>query len=652
MLGREDLIAAARKLWGEPTSKNGNEWRFGSKGGRRIHLSDNPEELFWSDYETDERGGVVELCRRAGIGGGNEQQTNNGAITYDWIDQKNYFWFQVVKLPGHKFFQRRPDGKGGWISGKDCMKGVPHFPYRERELIGSDVSEPVYVCEGEKDCDNLAKLGFITTTNRGGAKKWRAEYSEALRDRDVIILPDNDEPGREHAAKVSAMLHGVAHSIKVLMLPGLGDKEDVSDWIARGGTADQMRKLVELLDEHKPETDETGNQRDWMRMVQRTASGEPLSNVTNALICLRNDSTLKSMLTYDKLLSSPMAVHSDPVPLTSDDITDIQERMQLAGLRRMSKEVCQQAIVRRAKETSYHPLLDAWNKLEWDGIERVGRAAITYLGAADTEYHREIVAMFLRQMVKRVYEPGCKADYMLILEGEQGRAKSRFCEVLAGGPRYFSDCCPDLDKGKEVSQHLRGKILIEFAEMNLYSRADINHHKEFLTRTHERYRPPYEPAEVDEPRQCTFIGTSNKTVYLRDETGNRRYWGLTIGKIDIDALIRDRDQIIAEAIDDYRRGLPTFPNAKLERDVIEPEQEARYEDDPWLEQVSQYLVGLKSTTIVAIATASSGLDMPVNRVDNAVQARVSRILRKLQWISKRTKTKRWWEPMQKDTIFE
>lgn len=655
---REEVIAAARKCWGpeNPKFTKRDELRWGNNGAICLDLN----KLVWSDHDPTapvKGGGWTDLFKMAGIKFNGHDDEWGAETVYPYIDEHNKLLFEVVRRPGHKFSQRSYDEHGNVVKN---IKNVRRVLYRLPQLKSADAqTDTVFIVEGEKDADNLAKLGFVTTTNPGGAGKWREEYNEALEGFDVVILPDNDEAGRAHADIVENWVSKVAHSLKIVALPGLGEKEDVSDWIARGGTAETLRELVAAAPARSASNNQSAQAAGgWLNLCQRTTRGEPLANVTNALIALRNDPKLKELLAYDLLLTHPMVVRSEPQPLSNSDITDIQEHMQLAGLRHMGLEICKQAIVRRAKENSYHPLIDAWNKLEWDGIERVATFATQYLGTTDTEYHKTVCAMFLRQMVKRVYEPGCKADYMLILEGEQGLEKSRACEILAGGPRYFSDCCPDLDRGKEVSQHLRGKILIEFSEMTLYNRADITHHKEFLSRTHERYRPPYEPAEVEEPRQCTFIGTSNKSVYLRDETGNRRYWGVAISKkIQIEKLKRDRDQIIAEAIDDYRRGLPTYPDEKTQRDVIEEEQESRYEDDPWTDAVRKYLSGdhlsakvkLPSATIADIATSPHGLNMPIERVTGVVQSRLSRILRKLQWISMRNKTSRWWEPMHNNT---
>ena len=140
-------------------------------------------------------------------------------------------------------------------------------------------------------------------------------------------------------------------------------------------------------------------------------------------------------------------------------------------------------------------------------------------------------------MVARVEQPGCQADYTLILEGGQGREKSKACRVLASDS-WFSDNLPDLHS-KDASQHLRGKWLIEVAELETMNRADTALMKKYVTRREEIYRPPYGRVEAHEPRQCIFIGTTNEDSYLKDVTGGRRFWPVICGGVDIERLRRD-----------------------------------------------------------------------------------------------------------------
>ncbi|MCO6454709.1 MAG: hypothetical protein J5I93_05340 [Pirellulaceae bacterium] len=169
--------------------------------------------------------------------------------TYDYRDESGNLLFQVVRDESKGFLQRRPDGKGGWTW---SVKGVRVVPYLLPELL-AEATRPVFVAEGEKDCDNLARIGVLATSNAGGAGKWTAEHSVFLQGRPVAILPDNDEPGRTHARKVAESLQGVAASVRVVELPGLPDKGDASDWIGAGGTREELERLANATPDWTPD---------------------------------------------------------------------------------------------------------------------------------------------------------------------------------------------------------------------------------------------------------------------------------------------------------------------------------------------------------------------------------------------------------------
>jgi len=171
------------------------------------------------------------------------------AKSYDYRDATGELVFQVCRMEPKSFRQRRPKPSGGWTW---SVKGCPVVPYRLPEFMAQP-ERPVVVCEGEKDCDALAAVGLLATTNAGGASKWTQEHAQHLAGRRVVIIGDNDEPGREHAQSVAQSLHGIASSVRVVELPGLDDKGDVSDWLALGNGKAELRALVQQTPDWQPE---------------------------------------------------------------------------------------------------------------------------------------------------------------------------------------------------------------------------------------------------------------------------------------------------------------------------------------------------------------------------------------------------------------
>ena len=343
----------------------------------------------------------------------------------------------------------------------------------------------------------------------------------------------------------------------------------------------------------------------WFADCLKDDRGRVFPNLANLMIALRADPVFAGALAFDEMLQAPILQRAlpaspkghttggaDPLPrpLRDADVSDVREYVQHNGFPRMSRDTVHEAVDKRARELSFHPVRQWLDQPRWDGTKRLDGWLKTYLGASGgDEYLKAIGPMFLISMVARVYRPGCKVDYMLVLEGEQGVAKSQACAILAG--RWFSDALPADIKGKDASQHFRGKWLIEVGELSAFTRAETEALKAFVTRDTERYRPAYGRLEVIEPRQCVFVGTTNSLGYLKDETGGRRFWPVPVGKIDLEALRRDRDQLFAEAVARFKAGEEWWPERDFERRVIKPEQDNRQEPDPWEGPIAAYVEG-------------------------------------------------------------
>jgi predicted P-loop ATPase len=552
---------------------------------------------------------------------------NNGGFhhetilaTYDYKNATGKLLFQVVRMAPKKFRIRRPDGVGGWLWNLgDTRRVLYHLPAVRKAV---EAGEEIYVCEGEKACDALAtRFGVIATCSPMGAGKWHSAYASELAGARVIILPDKDGPGELHASQVARSLSGVAASVKVLRLPGLSHKGDPHDW---QGTLEELEQLVAEAGEVDTKV-EAILPPVWLRDAICDDKGMPLPILANVMTALRTDPKIESALAYDEMLC---AVVLNGERLVRDtDVTEMQEYLQRAGLRRVAKDTVHAAVDLRASERPFHPVRDYLSALRWDGHPRLNSWLSDYLGVEHTPYASAVGRMFLIGLVARIFKPGCQNDYTMILEGPQGEHKSTACRVLGG--QWFSDNLPDLTSGKDVSQHLRGKWLIEVAEMHAMSKAEVAQLKAFITRTTERYRPSYGRKEVVEPRQCAFVGTTNKSVYLRDETGGRRFWPIVTAKIDIAALQRDRDQLFAEAVQAYHQGEKWWPDRRFEAEHMAAEQEARYEADAWEEVVAEWLASKDRVTVYQVAFEA--LHFETSRIGTADQRRIIAILQRRGW---------------------
>ncbi|WP_406854383.1 virulence-associated E family protein [Alsobacter sp. KACC 23698] len=425
------------------------------------------------------------------------------------------------------------------------------------------------------------------------------------------------------------------------------------DLLNTHGTVIPITAAAEMRDrKQRPPASVVFVRSDWPSRCH--TSNRQHSNLANALHALREDPVLENCFAQDEMACAAMLVA--PLPwaeaspferrrVTDFDVGVVQEYLQLAGLPRLTKDTVHQAVELRAKESAAHPVRDYLNALHWDGQSRLQTWLTTYLGVIEDAYAKQVGIMFMVAMVARVFEPGCKCDYMLVLEGAQGTRKSTACKIL--GSDWFSDSLPEITSGKDVAQHLPGKWLIEVAEMSAMSRAESACLKAFISRPVERYRPSYGRREVEQPRQCVFIGTTNEGVYLQDKTGGRRFWPVKVGQIDTEALAHDRDQLFAEALCLYRDGRRWWPDDAFERENIAPQQEARLEIDPWEELIVNHLKSVSKVTVTGIAREILGFD--ISRIGTREQRRISAVLERSGWERRKSGSEgRYWVPSRKD----
>jgi predicted P-loop ATPase len=227
---------------------------------------------------------------------------------------------------------------------------------------------------------------------------------------------------------------------------------------------------------------------------------------------------------------------------------------------------------------AFNPVCDYLDQLEWDGQPRLNTWLSSYLGAADGPLNRSIGRKVLIAAVRRARVPGTKFDQIMVWEGPQGSGKSSAIKILAGG--FFSDAEIIGQSGREVMELCGGVWLYEISELEGLGKRDVAHVKAFVSRTHDKARPAYGYATVEQGRTCVFIGSTNGTDYLADETGNRRFWPVSTGKIDLAALERDRDQLWAEAATAEATGEALVIDPALWSEAA-ARADARLPPDPW-----------------------------------------------------------------------
>jgi hypothetical protein len=321
----------------------------------------------------------------------------------------------------------------------------------------------------------------------------------------------------------------------------------------------------------------------------RSESGRPLSNQVNIRIALfkmgvavRYDSFADRMVIDGLRDFGPVL---DDAAMTRLRLT-IGQRYHFL----VTKGTFYDVVTDAARRNAFHPVCEYLAGLTWDGVKRVDTWLIKYAGAEDNQYTRAVGALLLVAAVRRVRKPGCKFDELPVLESPQGHDKSTGLRTMAVRDDWFTDDLPLNVDGKKVIETLRGKWIVEAAELSGMRRADIERVKALLSRQADRARLSYDRITSEVQRQCVMIGTTNDIQYLKDTTGNRRFWPVRIERFDVEALKQDRDQLWAEAAAREARG----ESIRLQRELwpkAAQEQDQRLARDPFLDALEDALSG-------------------------------------------------------------
>lgn len=336
---------------------------------------------------------------------------------------------------------------------------------------------------------------------------------------------------------------------------------------------------------------------EWKAELEYTKSGKLLCNIANIILILENDPALAGHIVHDLFTGMDSAKDGLPWNKNANQWTDTDDANLRVWLEKhydiTGKEKIADALTAVLTRHSYHPIRDYLNGLTWDGVPRLDRIIIDYMGAEDSELNRAMSRKHFVAAVARVFNPGCKYDYCLIMSGAEGIGKSTLLRVMGG--KWFNDSITTLE-GKEGMEQLRRAWVVELGELSSIKRSDVEQVKAHLSKQVDIYRAAYARRVLEHPRQCVFCGTTNEALFLKGDTGNRRFWVIPVVaelrkyRDWSEAIRRDRDQLWAEAVHYYKQGEPLYLSEELEAQAKQRQQDFNDDnDDPIVAMLDKYL---------------------------------------------------------------
>lgn len=381
------------------------------------------------------------------------------------------------------------------------------------------------------------------------------------------------------------------------------------------------------------------NDPEWRGKLRLKSRDKPIAGEWNAEYALDCAPEWHGVLTFNEFTSEIIVARQPPYENSSSftarpwsDMDALNSAVWLQGNDiEVKLDTAHNAARLVAHKNTFHPVRQYLAGLRWDGVPRIDTWLTEYMGVVSggAGYVSAVGSRWLMAGVARIMQPGVKVDNMLIIEGPQGIGKSSLLRALCRNPEWFSDQLDELGS-KDSLMQLAGVWILELAELDALVRKESTAVKSFLSRTVDRFRPPYGRTTMRVPRQLVLAGTTNASGYLKDETGARRFWPVRATMCEVDRIIADRDQLWAEATMRYDAGkFPIYLETKELCEAAEAEQAARYQSDPWTNPVRTFIAEKEMTAIPEILEDCLGLH--ICRHGQAEQNRVARILISSGW---------------------
>lgn len=401
---------------------------------------------------------------------------------------------------------------------------------------------------------------------------------------------------------------------------------------------EEVRKIAKSISRYKPEDDPS----DWGNLlVLNKTTGTAKTTAGNAAVYLAYRPEWQGVLAYNEFIDlvywsgTPPEGFMSPKkdePFKDEHVVYVQHWLGKNCGPSFSLDHTYAAVQAVAKRNTIHPVKDYLESLRWDGTERLEKWLNVYTGAPDNQITRCIGKWWMISAVARIYAPGCQADHILVLEGPQGVGKSSIVRVLGG--EWYMGSMPRVDD-KYAPLQLQGSWMIEIPELDSMKGAMRSKTKDFVSQPKDTYRKPYEKVRTERKRQCVFIGTTNEYAYL-DDAENRRFWPVRVGRIQLDLLKKDRNQLLAEAVELYKNGEKWYPNADV-TPALALEQQDRNIADAWEERVANFLMGREWVTVRDVMFQLGFTDL--SQIERRHQMRAGDVLRRMGWVPARRSIK-------------